>query len=106
LRLIETEEHETVLHVGADTSASSLGACIAEKRRAGALLVLHAIGPAAVGQAVKAVPIANSHLAPQGEMLLVSPSFITKHVPNVKGQANSGRTEKTLMCLRLVSRRI
>jgi len=63
-------------------------------------LSLHAIGHQAVGQAIKAVAIANGFVAAKGIMFTLLPSFEDKPVPV---RAGSAQLEiKTVMRLRLI----
>lgn len=62
---------------------------------------LHAIGHQAVGQAIKAVAIANGFLAAKGILFTLLPSFEDKPVPIRAGSATL--EIKTVMRLRLVT---
>lgn len=67
-------------------------------------LSLHAIGHQAVGQAIKAVPIANGLLAPHGLQLTVLPSFEDKKVPSEENA--SVEVVRTVLRMRLIPWRI
>lgn len=97
-----------VIQVAASTSSTQLAGSIAEEVRQNASLSgpfnvsLHAIGPAAVNQAVKAVPIANGMIASAGKVITILPSFADAQVDDKHG----GHTTKTVMQMRLVIWRI
>ena len=61
---------------------------------------LHAIGHQAVGQAIKAVAIANGHLAAKGILFTLLPSFEDKQIPVKSGSTTM--EVRTIMRLRLV----
>lgn len=63
-------------------------------------LSLHAIGHQAVGQALKAVPIANGYLAPRGIQLTVLPTFEDREVTSE--QDPSTKVTRTVMRMRLI----
>jgi stage V sporulation protein S len=70
-----TDTEDDVLRVSGGTSAHDLAAAISHAVYDGRKPVLRAIGAGAVNQAVKAVIIANSFVAPRGLLLLIRPGF-------------------------------
>lgn len=62
-------------------------------------LSMHAIGHQAVGQAIKAVPIANQFLASRGLVLLVLPSFEDRQITSE--QDPNTKVTRTVMRLKL-----
>ena len=89
-----TDEEETTpefarkLHrikVGNDTEPRKLGWAIYKFYQEGKLPVLVGIGVAAAGQAMKAVAVANGHLAPSGVIFDVFPHFGTVEEEHVNG---------------------
>lgn len=64
-----------VLKVSAKSKPSSVAGAIAGELKSSQRVELHAIGAAAVNQAVKAVAIARSLTAPNGKNLVAIPAF-------------------------------
>lgn len=108
---LDNAEPVKVIQVRGTTNCKALAGSIAEEYRqavdpklSGEVkapnISLHAIGHQAVGQAIKAVPIANGHLAPRGVQLTILPSFEDKQVPSELDPATS--VTRTVMRLRLI----
>ncbi|GEM_PF-1576453 len=78
------------LRVGAESNAKDVAGAIANTIRADGAVDVHAIGPLAVNQAVKAVIIAIGFLQQRGDLMIsVKPSFIKLDV---------GTDQKTAIC--------
>lgn len=73
---------ETVLRVKSSSSAASLASAISHAVYDGKRVTLRAIGAGAVNQAVKAIAIANSFVAPRGIVLDCRPGFTTVTMPD------------------------
>lgn len=89
---------EVELRVGGGTAPKSLAGSIANNLNEGKRVSLTAIGHQAVGQAIKAVSIANSYVASHGYQLSVYPSFEVKQIEN----GDAGSVERTAMVLQIV----
>jgi len=66
---------DVVFKVKASADPLKLGSAIAHTVSGGSNVVLRAIGAGAVNQAIKAIPIAKSFVAPYGIKLLADPVF-------------------------------
>lgn len=86
------------LRVGGGTAPKSLAGSIANNLNEGKTVSLTAIGHQAIGQAIKAVGIANSYVAAHGYQLAILPSFEVKHIEGEGGAS----LERTAMVLQLV----
>ncbi len=86
------------LRVAASSNSKDLAGSIAKLYQDNKECDLIAIGHAAVCQALKAVPIANGYLAPQGIVLVVLPSFENKLLDDGAGTP----VERTLLRMRLM----
>jgi stage V sporulation protein S len=73
----ENNKEEVLLKVKSSSPASSLASAISHGVYDGKRVTLRAIGAGAVNQAVKAVAIAGSFVAPRGLSLTVRPGFTT-----------------------------
>jgi stage V sporulation protein S len=69
--------NEAVLRVKSSSSAASLASAISHAVYDGKRVTLRAIGAGAVNQAMKAIAIANSFVAPRGIVLDCRPGFTT-----------------------------
>lgn len=78
----ETAGSETVVRVKSSSSAASLASAIAHAVYDGKRVTLRAIGAGAVNQALKAIAIANSFVAPRGIVLDCRPGFTTVSMPD------------------------
>lgn len=85
--------------VGGGTPPKTLAGFIAHAVNQKQSLTLSAIGHQAVGQAIKAVAIANGLLAPQGFQLAIAPAFEVKNIDVGDGE---GPQERTSMRLQLI----
>jgi stage V sporulation protein S len=70
------------LRVSNGTPAKGLATSILRYMEDGKRVALSCIGPQTLNQAIKAVAIANGEAAPGGSMLIIIPSFDTKHFPD------------------------
>ncbi len=73
----EDNGEEVLLRVKSSSAASSLASAISHGVYDGKRVTLRAIGAGAVNQAVKAVAIAGSFVAPRGVSLTMRPGFTT-----------------------------
>jgi stage V sporulation protein S len=78
----EVASNEAVLRVKSSSSAASLASAISHAVYDGKRVTLRAIGAGAVNQAVKAIAIANSFVAPRGIVLDCRPGFTTVNTPD------------------------
>ncbi len=88
---------EVELRVAGSTATKDLAAAVTSHIREGRQVTLVAIGHHAVGQAVKSVPIVNSHLAAKGWVFSIMPSFEDRQVHDGKVTV-----PRTVLLLRLV----
>jgi stage V sporulation protein S len=81
---IDSEEpsSEAILRVKSSSSAASLASAISHAVYDGKRVTLRAIGAGAVNQAVKAIAIANSFVAPRGIVLDCRPGFTSVVMPD------------------------
>lgn len=79
------------MRVAGHSSAKDLAGSISKTYRGGQKVRMHAIGSQAVCQATKAIPIANSYLAPQGIFLVAKVYFMDKQI-EVEGGESVART--------------
>lgn len=79
------------MRVAGHSNAKDLAGSIAKTYRVGNRVRMHAIGSQAVCQAVKAIPIANGYLAPQGIFLVAKIFFLDKQIEG-QGGAMVART--------------
>jgi stage V sporulation protein S len=72
---------EVTLRVRSSSSAASTASAISHAVYDGKRVTLRAIGAGAVNQALKAIAIANSFVAPRGIVLDCRPGFTTVEMP-------------------------
>ncbi len=89
------------LRVGGGTAPKSLAGSIANNLNEGKTVSLTAIGHQAIGQAIKAVGIANSYVASHGYQLAVYPSFEVKHIDSGDGLTQLERTAMVLLLVKV-----
>lgn len=95
----QAQETVNELRVSGKTDTRSLGWSIyAAVKEGGKTVELAAIGVDAVNSAVKAVVVANQHLAPIGQHVVIDPYF------SVVGAEDKPRSELTVIRLRLLPR--
>eukprot|EP01006_Ploeotia_vitrea_P055177 TRINITY_DN67970_c3_g1_i1.p1 TRINITY_DN67970_c3_g1~~TRINITY_DN67970_c3_g1_i1.p1 ORF type:complete len:267 (-),score=17.48 TRINITY_DN67970_c3_g1_i1:172-939(-) len=95
----ETCGNDQILKVAGSSKPKSLAGAIAKRMREGGTVKLIALGPASVNQAVKALAIARSFLAEDGQVdLTVLPEFI--HVPVGKEREKEERSAIRFTVLR------
>jgi stage V sporulation protein S len=82
------KREDQILKVSPSTPADKLASAISHGVYDGRQIVLRAIGAGAVNQAVKAIAIARSFVAPRGLDLSCRPGFTTVKMPD--GQDISG----------------
>lgn len=99
LRLDKSKPVKTITVSGV-TNPKALAGSIAAEFRNGNDVSLHAIGHQAVGQAVKAVPIATTYLVAQGIVLTILPSFEDREIESEQDPAV--KVTRTVLRLRLV----
>jgi stage V sporulation protein S len=80
--VVMTEDDDKVLRVSASSNANSLASAISHAVYDGQEVVLRAIGAGAVNQAVKAIAIARSFVAPRSIDLHCIPGFATVEMPD------------------------
>jgi stage V sporulation protein S len=78
----EGASSEAILRVKSSSSAASLASAISHAVYDGKRVTLRAIGAGAVNQAMKAIAIANSFVAPRGIVLDCRPGFTTVNTPD------------------------
>lgn len=94
---LSNELRREELRVKGTTVPKDLAGSIVKNIQNDAQVVLSCIGHQSIGQAVKALPIANGMLAPQGWLLAAVVSFEVKHM-TFEGEAQ----ERTACMLSLV----
>lgn len=94
---VQKDDGEVELRVAGSTATKELAAAIASHIREGRNVTLVAIGHHAVGQAVKAVPILNGHLAAKGWVFSILPAFEDRQVKD-----GDVTVPRTVLLLRLV----
>ena len=77
------------MRVAGHSNSKDLAGSIAKTFRGGQRVRLSAIGSQAVCQAVKAVPIANGYLGPQGVFLVAKIAFKDKQIEAIKKHLRS-----------------
>jgi stage V sporulation protein S len=75
---------DVVLRVGSKTPVDSLASAVSHGVYASRPVVLRAIGPGAISQAIKAVAIARGMVAPRGFDLALVPGFVTIAMPDAE----------------------
>lgn len=93
----KNESHE--MRVAGDTPSKLLADSITSHIREGKDVTLVCIGHQAVGQAVKAVPIVNSHLVQKGWLYSIFPAFTER---TIKDEQTGAQVKRTAMLLHLV----
>jgi stage V sporulation protein S len=78
----EGASNEVILRVKSSSSAASVASAVSHAVYDGKRVTLRAIGAGAVNQAVKAIAIANSFVAPRGIVLDTRPGFTTVNTPD------------------------
>uniref|UniRef100_A0AAU3I5T0 Stage V sporulation protein S n=1 Tax=Streptomyces sp. NBC_01393 TaxID=2903851 RepID=A0AAU3I5T0_9ACTN len=78
----EGTSNEVILRVKSSSSAASVASALSHAVYDGKRVALRAIGAGAVNQALKAIAIANSFVAPRGIMLDCRPGFTTVTTPD------------------------
>lgn len=77
------------IKVRAKTHCNDLAGSIVAAWNEGKEIVLSAIGPVPVSQAIKAVCVANRGLASRGVILIIIPGLVMKEMPDLE---NPGKT--------------
>jgi stage V sporulation protein SpoVS len=85
---------EQELKVAATTDVQYLATSIVRNTEEGKQVILSCIGVQPQSQAVKAVAIANGHVAPQGFVFVLLPSF---HVTRFTDRVSMEQVERTAM---------
>jgi stage V sporulation protein S len=80
------------LRVSSQSDPGATAGAIANGVRESGEAVIHAIGPRAVNQAIKAIAIARGYIAASGVDLYFVPSFTNIHIAQLEH-------DKTAMCL-------
>jgi stage V sporulation protein S len=95
-------EQKTISRVKSDTSASKLAGYIAHVfERGDGAHELQCIGPASIGEGVKAVAAAKGMLAPKGIRIVIDPSFYKTVTEKRSEDDNCDKTGVSLLVVRI-----
>jgi stage V sporulation protein S len=81
---VDAARDDDVLKVAASTPAGTLASAIAHAVYDGTPVTMRAVGAGAVNQAIKALAIAQSYVAPRGIILSCRPGFTEVTMPDGK----------------------